>query len=79
MLFLLRAAEAPHRALREIDESGTERAFWLFRGGAWLVCMRTSEGNVSMNAAPELDVELTDGGSVMVVEVARRPVSAPAT
>lgn len=72
MLFLLRAAEAPHRALREIDEGGNERAFWLFRGGAWLVCMRTPEGAVSMSAAPELDVQLTDGGSVMVVEVSAR-------
>jgi len=74
MVFLLRSTEAPQRTLREIDEAGIERTFWLFPEGSWVVCLRTPVGEIAASWTPELDVDLQDGGTVMVVEVA--PVSA---
>jgi hypothetical protein len=76
MVFLLRAADSPQRTLREIDEAGTERTFWLFREGSWVVCLRTAQGEVTASWTPELEVELRDGGTVMVVEVSPRPACA---
>ena len=69
MLFLLRASRSPRRTLREIDDDGVERTFWLFSDGPWVVCLRTATGAVSVSCATGLTVALRDGGSVMVVEV----------
>lgn len=72
MVFLVRATEAPSRTLREIDETGVERTFWLWRDGPWVVCARLPSGDVSTDCSPDLLVELHDGGSVMVAEVTYR-------
>lgn len=69
MVFLLRAAEAPVRTLRETDEAGVERTFWLFADETWIVCAHLPDGAVIASCAPELSTALSDGGSVTVVEV----------
>lgn len=71
MVFLLRAAEAPARTLRETDEAGVERTFWVFHDGTWIVCTRSPNGIVTASSAPELEVALSERGSVTVVEASR--------
>lgn len=70
MVFVLRCEQAPVRTLREIDESGTERAFWIFPDGRWLVAVAGPEG-VDCAKSPGLDAELEEAGSVTIVAARR--------
>jgi hypothetical protein len=70
MLFVLRSEKEPHRVLREIDERGIERTFYLWPDGGWVVALRTPEGEVACARAPGIDADLEESGSVTVIAVA---------
>jgi len=70
MLFVLRSENEPHRVLREIDEQGMERTFYLWPDGRWVVAMRTPEGQLVCARALGVDAELEETGSVTVIAVA---------
>jgi hypothetical protein len=72
VLFLLRADQEPLRTLRETDDDGCERTFWLWPRGGWVVAMRNERGDVAATSAPGLKVVLEEAGTVTVVSVGSR-------
>ncbi|MGZ3417065.1 MAG: hypothetical protein ACXVEF_14610 [Polyangiales bacterium] len=73
MLFVLRSETEPHRVLREIDDRGTERTFYLWPDGRWVVALRTPEGEVACARAAGIQADLREAGSVTVIAVAENP------
>lgn len=75
MLFILRSDRAPTRIVRETDEGGVARTFWLFRDGVWVVATRYPDGEVSCACHPLLDVMIEPGETVVIVRVVHPPMS----
>ncbi|GAC1358376.1 MAG: hypothetical protein NVS3B10_12260 [Polyangiales bacterium] len=73
MIFILRSERAPARVVRETDEEGTARTFWVWRDGAWVVATRHPDGSVEHACAETLKVELETGDNVSLVRVAHPP------
>ena len=76
MLFVLRSEHAPTRIVRETDEQGVERTFWLWRHGMWVVAQRYANGSYTCANDPTLAVTLHVTGSVVVVAVKTQPMAA---
>jgi hypothetical protein len=72
VLFLLRSELQPIRTLRETDDDGCERTFWLWPRGAWVVAVRNRKGELAATSTPGLRVDLKEAGTVTVVEVGVR-------
>ncbi len=79
MVFVLRVLPgeeggdlSPRRVLRETDEEGTERVFWLLERGRWVVAMRTAEGDLGCTSAGGVRVSLAKAGSLTFVEASVR-------
>jgi hypothetical protein len=70
VLFVLRSESEPHRVLRETDERGIERTFYLWPDGRWVVALHTPAGEVACARAPGIDADLEEAGSVTVIAVA---------
>ena len=75
MLFVLRSERAPTRIVRETDDRGVERTFWLWRHGAWLVALSHPDGEISCAHDPALAVHLQRTGGVVVVGVRAQPLA----
>jgi hypothetical protein len=77
MLFVLRSERAPSRIVRETDEEGIERTFWLWRHGAWVVAMARGESDGDLGYAhdPALEVTIQRTGDVVVVSVRSQPLA----
>jgi hypothetical protein len=69
MVFILRSERAPTRVVRETDEGGTSRTFWLWRDGAWVVVTRSIEGVLTCSCSDRLDVSVEEGENVTIVRV----------
>ncbi|GAC1584102.1 MAG: hypothetical protein NVS3B20_27370 [Polyangiales bacterium] len=76
MMFVLRSERAPSRVVRETDDAGVERTFWLWPHGAWVVAVRYDDGRFDCLHAREISVELHQAGSVVIVAVKARPMAA---
>jgi hypothetical protein len=74
MIFVLRSERAPARVLREVDETGVIRTFWLWRHGAWAVVTRLRGGELVAASSPSLDVWLHPSQGVTVVKIDERPL-----
>jgi hypothetical protein len=73
VIFILRSEKAPARVVRETDECGTSRTFWIWREGAWVVAMRTAEGAIAEACSPALEVDIEPGENVCIVRVTHPP------
>jgi hypothetical protein len=76
MVFILRSERAPTRVVRETDEGGVARTFWLWRDGAWVVATRRATGEISHACCPTLDVMIEPGENVAIVRVVHPPLTA---
>jgi hypothetical protein len=76
MVFILRSERAPTRVVRETDEGGVARTFWLWRDGAWVVATRRPTGEISHACDPTLDVMIEPGENVAIVRVVHPPLTA---
>lgn len=75
MVFILRSERAPTRVVRETDEGGVARTFWLWRDGVWVVATRSPNGDVSHACSPMLDVMIEPGENVAIVRVVHPPLT----
>ena len=75
MVFILRSERAPTRVVRETDEGGVARTFWLWRDGAWVVATRRATGEISHACHPLLDVLIEPGENVAIVRVVHPPLT----
>ena len=73
MIFILRSEKAPARVVRETDECGTSRTFWVWRDGAWVVATRSDDGKIAEACSRALEVEIEPGENVCIVRVAHPP------
>jgi hypothetical protein len=73
MIFILRSEKAPARVVRETDEHGTSRTFWIWRDGGWVVATRSAEGQIGEASSRSLEVEIEPGENVCIVRVAHPP------
>jgi len=84
MIFILRSEKAPARVVRETDELGISRTFWIWRDGAWVVALRSAEGEIRQACSNALEVEVEPGDNVCIVRVqhpgtdGRQTIPAPA-
>lgn len=69
MIFILRSEKSPARVVRETDEGGTSRTFWLWRDGVWVVATRFADGAVAHTCSRALEVEIEPGDNVAIVRV----------
>ena len=74
MVFILRSERAPTRVVRETDEGGVARTFWLWRDGVWVVATRAPNGEMSHACHPLLDVMIEPGENVVIVRVVHPPL-----
>lgn len=74
-MFVLRSERAPSRIVRETDEEGIERTFWLWRHGAWVVALSRDEGELGYAHDPALEVSVHRTGDVVVVSVRAQPLA----
>lgn len=74
MVFILRSERAPTRVVRETDEGGIARTFWLWRDGVWVVATRSPNGEMSHACHPLLDVMIEPGENVVIVRVVHPPL-----
>lgn len=75
MIFVLRSERAPSRVLREVDETGVIRTFWLWRHGAWAVVCRLRDGGLVSASSASLTLRLHTSQGVTVVKVEERPLA----
>jgi hypothetical protein len=75
MIFVLRSERAPSRVLREVDETGVIRTFWLWRHGAWAVVCRLRDGTLTSASSSTLVLRLHTAQGVTVVKVEERPLA----
>lgn len=75
MIFVLRSERAPSRVLREVDETGVIRTFWLWRHGSWAVVCRLRDGTLTSGASPTLLLRLQTAQGVTVVKIEERPLA----
>jgi hypothetical protein len=74
MIFVLRSERAPSRVLREVDETGVIRTYWLWRHGAWALVCRLRDGELVSAASTSLRVRLHTSQGVTVVKIEERPL-----
>lgn len=75
MVFILRADRSPARVVRETDEGGYSRTFWLWRDGAWVVVTRFPDGTIDSSSDRSLGVSLEPGDNVTLVRVVHPPLT----
>jgi hypothetical protein len=74
MIFVLRSERAPSRVLREVDEAGVIRTYWLWRHGAWALVCRLRDGELVSASSSSLLVRLHTSQGVTVVKIEERPL-----
>lgn len=74
MIFVLRSERAPSRVLREVDETGVIRTYWLWRHGAWALVCRLRDGELVSASSSTLQVRLHTSQGVTVVKIEERPL-----
>ncbi len=74
MIFVLRSERAPSRVLREVDETGVIRTYWLWRHGAWALVCRLRDGELVSAASATLRMRMHTSEGVTVVKIEERPL-----